>query len=209
MKKQIVTLTLILGFIGLSFHSSEIKSLSIGDTAPLTKYKMASTLGGKISLEELKSDNGLLVIFSCNTCPFVVGGRDFTGWEKDYNAIHKMTSDAKIGAVLVNSNEAKRKDGDNLNDMKSRAKEQGYTMPYVLDKDHQLADAFGAKTTPHVFLFDKNMKLVYMGAIDNQWNPTANERENHLHDAIQALVSGTDINKNTTAPKGCSIKRKS
>jgi peroxiredoxin len=209
MKKQIVTLTLILGCIGLSFQSSETQSLAIGDTAPLSDYKMASTLGGKISLEELKSDNGLLVVFSCNTCPFVVGGRDFAGWEKDYNAIHKMASDAMIGAVLVNSNEAKRKDGDHMKDMKSRAKEQGYTMPYVLDKDHQLADAFGAKTTPHVYLFDKNMKLVYMGAIDNQWNPAASARENHLPDAIQALVSGEEINKNTTAPKGCSIKRKS
>jgi thioredoxin-related protein len=69
--------------------------------------------------------------------------------------------------VLVNSNEAKRDQGDSFADMQARYKEKNYSGSYVLDAEHKVADAFGARTTPHVFLFDKDMKLAYKGAIDD------------------------------------------
>ena len=188
---------------------SEIETIKIGDAAPMESTKMESTLGEKVSLLDMKKENGLLVVFSCNTCPFVVGGGKFEGWEKDYNEIYRLVKDNNIGMVLVNSNEAKRKDGDSMKDMKARSAEKNYMMQYVLDKDHKLADAFGARTTPHIFLFDAEMKLIYSGSIDNTWNPAEKEKETYLKNAVEEYSSTKTISKNTTAPKGCSIKRKS
>jgi thioredoxin-related protein len=188
---------------------NEIETLAIGEHAPLVDNKMNSTLGQKLSLLDMKKENGLLVIFSCNTCPFVVGGGKFEGWEKDYNTISEMVKANNIGMVLVNSNEAKRKAGDSMKDMQARAKDQGYVMNYVLDKNHKLADAFGARTTPHVFLFDSTMTLIYTGSIDNTWNPAETEKKTYLENAVLEYISKQPLSTPTTAPKGCSIKRKS
>ena len=191
------------------FFTSEIETLVVGEHAPLVDYKMNSTLGEKLSLLDMKKENGLLVIFSCNTCPFVVGGGRFEGWEKDYNTISEMVKANNIGMVLVNSNEAKRKAGDSMKDMQARVKDQGYLMNYVLDKNHKLADAFGARTTPHVFLFDSTMTLIYTGSIDNTWNPSETEKQPYLENAVLEYISKQTLSTPTTAPKGCSIKRKS
>ena len=209
MKKITLLTILIFGvFISsLTFMPEDIKTLSIGDKAPLISYKMLSTEGNKITLSSIKQENGYIVIFSCNTCPFVIGGNAFPGWEKDYNTISKWSKEAKLGIVLVNSNEAKRNEGDGMKDMKARAKEMSYNIPYVLDKKHQLADAFGAKTTPHIFVFDANDKLIYEGAIDNSWNPKVENKETFLKDALEAIKTKAVIKYNKTAPKGCSIKR--
>ena len=107
---------------------------------------------------------------SCNTCPFVVGGAGYPGWEKDYNDIYDKCKELGIGMVLINSNEAKRKGDDSMEEMKKHAAEKNYKMKYVVDKNHVLADAFGAKTTPHIFLFDKDLKLIFTGSIDNSWD---------------------------------------
>jgi thioredoxin-related protein len=210
MKKVYPLLTLLIISASMFFTmDKEIETIKIGDAAPLANNKMESTKGGKISLLDVKEENGLLVIFSCNTCPFVVGGGKFAGWEKDYNAIYEMVSAKNIGMTLVNSNEAKRKNGDSMKDMKARSKEKSYSMHYVLDKNHELADAFGARTTPHVFLFDKDMKLVYSGAIDNTWNPAEAEVKHYLQNTIEEFSSNKTVSTPSTAPKGCSIKRKS
>lgn len=185
-----------------------IADLNIGDTAPKTNLKMENIDGTQHTLTDLKGEGGLLVIFSCNTCPFVVGnGEKSEGWEGRYNEIHRLAQNYKVGMVLVNSNEAKRTAGDGMADMQARARDYKYTMPYVLDKDHKLADAFGARTTPHVFLFDKDMKLVYKGAIDDNVNKRVEVKDPYLIKAFRAMGSGTPINPATTKELGCSIKR--
>ena len=92
-------------------------------------------------------------------------------------------------------------------DMKDRAKDQGFeNIPYVLDKNHELADAFGAKTTPHVFLFNADMELVYKGAIDDNVDSADSVGATWLKDALENCASGKDIDPNTTKAVGCSIK---
>src|ERR1051325_7440004 len=143
---------------GLAFISgSEIKTIENGSACPMADAKMKGTDGSEKSLSDIKSTNGLLVVFSCNTCPFVIGnGEDSEGWDGRYNAVYDKAVQAKVGMVLVNSNHAKRGNGDSMEDMIARVKKKGFKMPYVLDEESALANAFGAKTTPHVFLFDKN-----------------------------------------------------
>lgn len=192
---------------GFVYENESNDILEIGAKAPSTDLKLTDISGEEKSLESLKLEKGLLVIFSCNDCPFVVGKGDTEGWETRYADIMKMTVENAVGMVLVNSNEAKRPGIDSIEEMKKRAKEQGYTCPYVLDKDSKLADAFGAKTTPHVFLFDSEMALVYKGAIDDSVDSHKEVKETYLQDALNAMVNGKIIKLNSTKNIGCSIKR--
>jgi thioredoxin-related protein len=185
-------------------------SLELGAKAPMTDLKMEDIYGQTHSLQSLNGKAGLLVIFSCNTCPFVVGreGKSM-GWEGRYNDLHKIAGELGFGSVLVNSNEAKREGDDSKEAMMRQVKEKSYMMPYVIDKNHQLADAFGARTTPHVYLFDANMNLVYKGAIDDNVDNPKEVKEHYLIDAMNAVAKGQAVVTGETKAIGCSIKRMS
>ena len=184
------------------------KILEIGAVAPKIEMPMADVSGEEIALKDVAGKNGLLVIFSCNTCPFVIGnGTKSEGWEGRYPGLHDAAASAGIGMVMVNSNEAKRTAGDSMDDMKKRYEQEGLKGRYVLDEDHVLADAFGALTTPHVFLFDANMKLIYKGAIDDSVESSDSVKEPYLLNAIKMHVSGGKVDPNSTKQLGCSIKR--
>ncbi len=175
--------------------------LELGANIPMPDEKMINVDGEKMSLINNFDENGLLVIFSCNTCPFVVM------WEDRYRQLEEICQISNIGMVYLNSNEAKRDGDDSLDEMKNYAKSMGYTFPYLIDQNSAIANAFGAKTTPHIFLFDKNKKLVYKGAIDDNFSDISKVKETYLLDAIKQMVSGTDIKLKETNAKGCSIKR--
>ncbi|WP_306641569.1 redoxin family protein [Sanyastnella coralliicola] len=211
MKKTLfIAAALVAAVVGSAFMvaDAEMESLEIGAAAPMVKYEMTDVNGQQHSLTSLAQENGVLVVFSCNTCPFVVG-RDgkSDGWEDRYNEVYGVAKEAGVGMVLVNSNEAKREGADSMEEMVSHAKSEGYMMPYVEDKNHQLADAFGARTTPHVFLFNKDMKLVYKGAIDDNVDSGKEVKEHYLMDALGQLKDGEEITVSSTKPLGCSIKR--
>jgi hypothetical protein len=200
---------LILPTLLLSVASSEkVKSLKIGKKMPVSDVEMKGTDGVIYTLDKLKAEKGLVVIFSCNTCPFVVGSTSFPGWEGKYNDLHEKAEKAGLGFVLINSNEAKRENEDSMEEMIKRSAEKGYKMTYVQDTDSKVADAFGAKTTPHVFVFDGTDKLIYRGSIDNTWDNQRESDINYLENALNALSSGNNISEKDTAPRGCSIKRK-
>lgn len=201
MKKFNIALLAIMVVAALvAFKSHEM--LELGSTAPLANVTMKDVSGKMLSLDDLRNENGLLVIFSCNTCPFV------RNWESSYPELGKLTRANKIGMVLVNSNEGKRTNEDSFKEMQKHYQDASYNVPYLIDKDHELADAFGAKTTPHVYLFDKDMKLVYRGAIDDRFENREKEvRTTYLKNAIAELVKGEKITTPLTQERGCSIKR--
>lgn len=191
---------ILLAFLSASF--TDLKQLEIGDNAPKTDFKMESIDGSKVSLASLKKENGLCVIFSCNTCPYVIG------WEDRYNEIEAACAKNNIGFVLVNPNEAMRNGDDSLDEMNLHAKDKGYgNYAYVVDENHVLADAFGATKTPDVFLFNGDMKLAYKGAIDDNMKQKNSVREAYLKNAISKMIAGEKINPETTKAIGCSIKR--
>lgn len=161
----------------------------------------------KIALKDYKLEKGLVLIFSCNTCPFVVGTPDFPGWERQYNELNEKAKSLSIGFVVINSNEGKRGNEDSFNEMKKHAEEKGYQMPYLLDEKSVLANALEAKTTPHVFFFNGDLKLVYSGSIDNIWDNKRKEVIPYLSNAFMAVAQGKKVKPAATPPKGCSIKR--
>jgi peroxiredoxin len=203
--------TTFFSFLTLSILVSSIatgQELPIGDAAPMTSLPMVGVDDKKHSLDELKGDNGLLVVFSCNTCPFVVGRGDKTeGWEGRYNGLAAQAESMGIGMVLVNSNEAKRDGDDSFDAMKNHADAAGYTMPYLVDNDAKLADAFGARTTPHVYLFNRNLKLAYRGSIDDNVNRATEVKKEYLQMAMKQMAADKKIKTQETKAVGCSIKR--
>jgi len=209
MLRNMTLAALCCGFLmGASAQSTEINELAIGDKAPSADMKMTNIDGQQWSLVDIAGENGTLVIFSCNTCPFVVGREGKSeGWEGRYNEVAGFARENGIGSVLVNSNEAKRKGDDSLEEMKMHAMEAGYIMPYVVDAEHKLADAFGARTTPHVYLFNSDFQLVYRGSIDDSVNSADEVKETYLKDAITRMIEGKKIKPEITKAIGCSIKR--
>ena len=191
----------------LSCTAQDMETISVGDEMPAMTETLVTVDEKNTHLKELRGDNGTLVIFSCNTCPFVVGSNDSEGWEGRYNEVTELAMKSGISTILINSNEAKRDKGDGLADMKTRKEEQDLMAHYVLDENSVVADAFGARTTPHVFLFDKENVLAYMGAIDDNVGSAEDVKEKWLANAIDALRQGKECDPNTTRNKGCSIKR--
>jgi len=175
--------------------------LELGAIIPMSEELMINVTDEKMSLNSNFNENGLLVVFSCNTCPFVLM------WEDRYRQLEKMCQINNVGMVYINSNEAKRDGDDSAEAMKNHAKSMGYTFPYLIDQNSAVANAFGAKTTPHIYLFDKNKTLVYKGAIDDNFRDISQVKETYLLDAIEQMVEGVDIKLKETNAKGCSIKR--
>ena len=186
---------LTLGIIALSTLMSE--EISIGSKMPGSDHILKNINGNESELSTYKKENGLLVIFSCNTCPWVIR------WQGRYNPISELCSKNNIGFVAVNSNASQHDGVDSFDSMKEHADKYEYMFPYVLDSGSSLAKAFGAMVTPHVYLFDKNGDLRYRGAIDD--GPRKVKRT-YLVDAINSVSKGKSVRIQTTKTLGCSIK---
>jgi hypothetical protein len=194
--------------VSFSGYAQTANTLEIGNLAPAASYSMMNIDGSQVSINDINGENGALVIFTCNSCPFVVGrGETTEGWEGRYNGIIELASENGFGTLLVNSNAARRDDSDSFIKMKSRAMEMGYLAPYVLDEESKLANNFGARTTPHVFLFNSDLELIYKGSVDDSVDSAEAVEEHFLKDAISRSAEGKRIKTNSTKAVGCSIKR--
>ena len=184
------------------------QELAIGEKAPMSTSPLLGVDGTSHTLLNLQEANGLLVVFSCNTCPFVVGnGTKTEGWEGRYNGLAELAESLQVGMVLVNSNEAKRDGDDSFTEMKNHARDAEYAMPYVVDEGSKLANACGARTTPHVYLFNSNLELTYRGSIDDNVNRSDEVTERYREVAMTRMAEGKKIKTAETKAVGCSIKR--
>ncbi len=178
-----------------------IQQLELGDKLPMADVAMMDISGEKTAPKDAAMENGLLVTFSCNTCPYVVA------WADRYVSAANHALSKKVGVYTVNSNEAKRDDDDSYDAMKSYADENGYKFSYVVDENSAFANACGATKTPDVFLFNKNMELVYKGAIDDSPKDASSVEVPYLKNAVDNMIEGKPIDPGTTKSIGCSIKR--
>jgi len=176
--------------------------LEIGSAMPLMDHQLADISGKTMTLTDAKGDVGTLVIFSCNTCPWVLA------WEDRYVTLAQEFIPKGIGMIAVNSNESQFERDDSMEEMVEHAQEMGYNFPYVQDPGSKLATAFGARKTPHIYLFDEKDKLVYRGAIDDNARKPRKVKHTFLADAMDALLTGEKIDPVSTKALGCSIKFK-
>ncbi|MDC0234752.1 redoxin domain-containing protein [Candidatus Marinimicrobia bacterium] len=175
--------------------------LDLGASMPMGDVKMTDISGKTVTLNDVKMENGLLVNFSCNKCPWVVA------WQDRYNSLSEVSNKNKIGFITINPNTKNRdKIGEGLDDMRDFSKKYGHNFLYTVDKGAELATAFGATKTPHIYLFDGKGKLVYRGAIDDNARKPKKVKNKYLMDAIQAVGNGQKITVAETRALGCSIK---
>lgn len=197
-KIGIVVLALCAGLF--SFIFPPLNELALNAPFPMGDYKMKDVSGKSISLNEAKTQNGLLVIFSCNTCPYVKLSATRI---KQYTDFCQANG---IGCVIVNSNEAQRNEEDSYAEMVKYHSSQQLKCAYTVDEKSQLANAFGAGRTPQCFLFN-DKGLIYKGAIDDNVKDPAAVKEQYLKNALEALVRKETPKVQETKSIGCTIKR--
>ncbi len=178
--------------------------LSPGATMPMADDALSNVKGGQATLTELGGERGTLVVFWSNQCP----------WVERYEArlldVAEAFSDQGISFVLVNSNDADAYPQEAASESASRYDEMGYpsNVAYLADPSSELARAFGAERTPHLFLFDADRVLLYAGAIDDSPGDPDNVEERYLRNALDAVVGGSDVAVPQSKAFGCTIKFK-
>jgi len=175
----------------------------VGDT--VAPFRLKNVDGKMVALEDYREFKGVIVIFDCNTCPY----------SKAYNdriiALHKTYAPKGFPVVTINSNDGQQSPGDAFNEMVAKARKKEYDFPYLLDESQQVAKAFGATNTPHVFLLEKRgnaFVVAYIGAIDNNPRDASSADKKYVEDAIGALMSGSRVAIKKTKAVGCGIKWK-
>jgi len=192
---------LIISAISICFiNKAEINELPINSSLPKSDYLMKDVSGKQVSLNELRTNKGLLVIFSCNTCPYVIKS------EGRIKSITDFCLSNGIGCAIINSNEAQRNEEDSFEEMIKYYTNQKLKCAYLIDEKSQLADAFGAAKTPHCFLFNSKT-LIYKGAIDDNIKDPSAVKAFYLKDALTSLLKNERPQMQETKSIGCSIKR--
>jgi peroxiredoxin len=181
-------------------------TLAIGSKAP--DFDLPGVDGANHRLDEYEDAKLLLVLFTCNHCPTA------QAYEERINQLNNDYRDRGLQIVAISPNDAEavRLDelgytdlGDSLEDMKIRAVEAQFGFPYLYDGDNQrVSQAYGAKATPHCFLFDEDRHLRYTGRIDN--GEVGDVSKHDLRDALEAVLAGREVETKTTRVFGCSVK---
>jgi hypothetical protein len=199
--KTVLFFSLIVPVLGLLTVRPIDGTLPIGAAVPKADIRIKDVSGKELTLQEVKQTNGLLVMFSCNTCPYVIMNQSRT------KEVCTYAGNRKIGVILLNANEGDREGGNSFGEMQAYARAQAYQWYYAVDNNSVLADAFGASRTTECYLFDRNGKLVYHGAIDDSPADPVQVKKHHLQNAIDEMVSGKEVTIKETRSVGCSIRR--
>ncbi len=197
------TITLIISLFLVVKSVTFAQGYKTGDIA--TDFKLKNTDGKFVSLADFPSAKGFVVIFTCNHCPFAKAYQD------RIIQIDKQYKPLGYPVIAINSNDPGLSPEDSYDQMIVRAKEKGFTFPYLFDENQSVYRAYGAKRTPHVYLLEKqNNKLVvkYIGAIDDNYEDATKVSQPYLANAINSVIAGKNPDPSTTKAVGCSIKDK-
>lgn len=175
----------------------------IGDAA--TDFNLPGVDGKKVSLSEYTDAKGFIVIFTCNTCPYA------KAYEDRIIALDKKYKELGYPVIAINPNDPQIQPKDNMEAMKVRAREKGFTYPYLLDDGQKIYPQYGATRTPHVFVLkkenDKNI-VKYIGAIDNNYEDASQVTDRYVEEAVDNLLADRNVARSRTVAIGCAIKAK-
>lgn len=181
---------------------SLVFSYTIGDEA--TDFSLKNIDGKMVSLSDYNEAKGFIVIFTCNTCPVSVANED------RIIELDKKFKSKGYPVIAINPNNPEKSKGDSFELMKVRAKEKGFTFPYLFDEGQKIYPVYGATKTPHVYLLNKekgDLIVRYIGSIDNSARDADAVTTHYVENAVNSLLNGTDIETESTRAIGCSIKK--
>lgn len=181
---------------------TETKGYTIGDEA--TDFKLKDVNGKMVSLSDYKDAKGFIVIFTCNTCPYAVAS------EERMVALDKEFKSKGYPLIAINPNNPEVQPDDTYELMREKAKEAGFTFPYLYDESQTIYAKYGATKTPHVYLLQKEggKNIVkYIGAIDDNVRNAAEVKERFLANAVNELLEGKEVSVKETKAIGCSVKQ--
>lgn len=176
------------------------KNLKIGSQMPA--FNLRSVDGKYYSPDLFKDKKALVVIFSCNHCPYV------QAYEERIKDIAQDYAVKGVALVAINSNDDSQYEEDSFENMIKRAEDKNFNFPYLRDEDQSVAKTFDASHTPEIFLFDSVNKLAYHGKIDDNWKEPEKAKSKYLRSALDELLAGKEISVPETFSIGCTIKWK-
>ena len=202
MKNVFFILTVLGAMLILQSNISPLSNgYAIGDK--VDDFRLQNVDGEWIQFSNYMGEGGVVVIFTCNTCPYA------QLYEDRINALHQNYREQGFPVLAINPNDPGIKPGDSFEAMKTRSNEKSFSFPYVFDAEQSVYPIFGATRTPHVFLVDNEMTLRYIGAIDDNPQSPGAVNTKYVEDAIAAIKDGRDPEPNTTKAIGCGIKARS
>ena len=182
-----------------AFTLKPVAGYAVGDT--ISDFKLKNVDGDFLSLSDYDDAKGFIIIFTCNTCPYSVANED------RIIALNDKYEDSGYPVIAINPNNPIAVPEESMEKMKIRSDEKGFNFPYLLDEGQKVYPRFGATKTPHVYIVTKNdMKVQYIGAIDNSSRDEDAVTEKYVENAVDALLNNKKIEKTTTVAIGCSIK---
>lgn len=188
----------------LLFQQQRAQASSVGYPigGSVAEFKLQNAKGGTVSLSDYKDKRGVIVVFTCNHCPFA------KAYEERIIALDKKYAALNFPVVAINSNDASDYEDESMENMKKRATEKGYTFPYLQDATQAVAKAFGATRTPHVFVLrNENAKFTvqYIGTIDDNYQDPAGVTKRYVEDAVNNILAGKPVVVTQTKAVGCAI----
>jgi len=177
--------------------------LKPGDAA--SGFSLKNVDGATVSLSDYSDQKGVIVVFTCNPCPFA------KAYEQRIIALHQSYARQGFPVIAINPNDDEISPDDSFDKMKERAEKEEYPFPYLKDETQEIYKAYGASRTPHIFLLQNKegkFMVAYIGAIDDNAMDAASVTSKYLESAIAALVSGKTPEPATTKAIGCTIKTK-
>ena len=176
------------------------KGMPVGNAAP--PFSLPGVDGNAWSLDSFADASLLVVVFTCNHCPYAIASEDrLLALQSDYEA-------RGVRLVAISSNDAEKYSDDSFDKMKERAADKGFNFPYLYDESQEVARAYDAACTPDVFVFDRERKLVYNGRIDDNWQEPDQVTRQDLRSVLDAALEGRTVDFEHVPSMGCSIKWK-
>lgn len=199
------TLKILVAFVAVAamtaFTMTPGKGYEVGDVA--SDFSLKNVDGKMVSLANYSKAKGFIIVFTCNSCPYSVANED------RIIALDKKYKSKGYPVIAINPNDPVVQPRDSFDRMKIRAKEKGFTFPYLFDEDQEVYPMYGATRTPHVYILNKDDgKLVveYIGAIDDSSRDESGVSKKYVESAVDALLSGKKPSQTNTRAIGCSIK---
>lgn len=202
MKKFRIALLGLIGVFIFAFTTKETSTgYEIGDVA--TDFSLKNIDNKMVSLKDYKDAKGFVVIFTTNHCPYA------KAYEERIVALDKKYKKLGYPVIAINPNNPEKNQDDSFDKMIVRAKEKGFTFPYLFDDGQKVYPQYGATKTPHVYILEKTAKgniVKYIGAIDDNYEDEKAVKVKYVEDAVNSLLKGKEVEVKTTKAIGCSIK---